>query len=315
MTLLQVSNISKHDGNNQVLDGINYMQEHRQKLAIAGETGSGKSTLVKIIAGLIQPDSGTVIFQGEKVPGPLEKLVPGHPKIAYLSQHFELRNNYIIDDLLDYSNKLETRAEADKIFEICQIDHLLKRKTTQLSGGEKQRVALARILVTNPSLLILDEPYSNLDMIHRKVIKQVIEDVSSTFDITCTLISHEPEDVLSWADELIIIKDGKIHAQGNPSDIYWSPKDLYVAGILGDYLVLNEKNAEALNTSARKVFRPQQILISHTHGAVEAEITDVKFFGNYNLVEVLMNDQVINSKIITHSFKKGEKVFVSITDQ
>jgi iron(III) transport system ATP-binding protein len=314
MSLLQVSNISKHDGNNQVLEGISFVQDHRQKLAIAGETGSGKSTLVKIIAGLIQPDSGTVIFDGERVLGPLEKLVAGHSKIGYLSQHFELRNNYIIDDLLDYSNRLNSRAEADRIFEICQIDHLLKRKTTQLSGGEKQRVALARILVTNPSLLILDEPYSNLDMIHRKVIKKVIEEVSNEFNITCTLISHEPEDVLSWADTLIIIKDGKIHATGNPAELYWNPADLYVAGILGDYFTLDEENALALNASINKAYRPQQIRISHTHGDIVAEVTDSKFFGHYDLVDIRLNKQVITVQAIDNKYSKGDKVLVSIID-
>lgn len=245
MSLLEVRNISRFDGRNLVLNDISFDQQHRQKLAIAGETGSGKSTLVKIIAGFIQPDNGSVFYNGERVLGPLEKLIAGHPKIGYLSQHFELRNNYIIDDLLDYSNKL-TRPEADKIFEICQIDHLLRRKTTQLSGGEKQRVALARLLVTNPSLLILDEPYSNLDLIHRHVIKKVIEDLSEEFDITCTLISHEPEDVLSWADELMIIKDGSIVCKGSPKELYENPSDLYTAGLLGAYYVLNELNLKAL---------------------------------------------------------------------
>ena len=105
---------------------------------------------------------------------------------------------------------------------------------------------MARLLVTNPSLLILDEPYSNLDLIHRHVIKKVIEDLSEEFDITCTLISHEPEDVLSWADELMIIKDGKIVSKGTPKDLYQNPTDLYTAGLLGTYYLLNENNLKAL---------------------------------------------------------------------
>lgn len=312
MSFLEVSNISKHNGNIQVLEEISFVQGHREKLAIAGETGSGKSTLVKIIAGLIQPDAGLVSYHGEKVLGPLEKLVPGHPKIGYLSQHFELRNNYIIDDLLDYSNKFDTRAEAERIFEICQIDHLLKRKTTQLSGGEKQRVALSRLLVTNPSLLILDEPYSNLDMIHRKVIKQVIEDVSSEFDITCMLISHEPEDVLSWAQELIIIKDGKIHSKNNPASLYNNPPDLYVAGILGDYILFNATNAGLLKTTVDKPFRPEQIQTSHTHGDIEGRVLDTTFFGHYHLLTIMVNDQKISAMVIENSYQQGDLVYISL---
>jgi iron(III) transport system ATP-binding protein len=351
MSLLEVRNISRFDGRNLVLNDISFDQQHRQKLAIAGETGSGKSTLVKIIAGFIQPDNGSVFYNGEKVLGPLEKLIAGHPKIGYLSQHFELRNNYIIDDLLDYSNKL-TRPEADKIFQVCQIDHLLSRKTSQLSGGEKQRVALARLLVTNPSLLILDEPYSNLDLIHRHVIKKVIEDLSEEFDITCTLISHEPEDVLSWADELLIIKDGNIVSSGSPKDLYQNPSDLYTAGLLGNYYVLNERNLTELgvgnlnqpdnlnneNVSERlnnkddfaekrninyKIFRPEHFSIynkpeeEHISNSplinyINAEITGINYYGHYYEYILSANGQQLSCYSNEDNHKKGSFVKIRL---
>jgi len=350
MSLLEVRNISRFDGRNQVLKDISFDQQHRQKLAIAGETGSGKSTLVKIIAGYIQPDNGSVVYRGERVLGPLEKLIAGHPKIGYLSQHFELRNNYIIDDLLDYSNKL-TRPEADKIFQVCQIDHLLRRKTTQLSGGEKQRVALARILVTNPSLLILDEPYSNLDLIHRHVIKKVIEDLSEEFDITCTLISHEPEDVLSWANELIIIKDGSIVSKGSPKELYENSPDLYTAGLLGTYYVLNEQNKKELGINDAKhsdnisvanikedyitdgsadkknikstVFRPEHFIIckdveeagSSTPSSsnfINAEITGVNYYGHYYEYILSANGQRISCYTNDEKYNKGSFVKIRL---
>lgn len=335
MSLLEVRNISRNDGRNQVLDNISFKQEHRQKLAIAGETGSGKSTLVKVIAGFIQPDHGEVIFNGERVLGPLEKLIAGHPKIGYLSQHFELRNNYIIDDLLDYSNKL-SRPEANKIFQVCQVDHLLRRKTTQLSGGEKQRVALARLLVTNPSLLILDEPYSNLDLIHRHVIKKVIEDLSQEFDITCTLISHEPEDVLSWADELIIIKEGTIVSKGSPRELYENPTDHYTAGLLGNFYVLNEINAKHFRVSDNKIFRPEHFSMSHKidsekefnfektndfenefvsenkFDGLDALITSSVYYGHYYEYIVTVNGQQLSCYSINEKYKTGDSVKISL---
>lgn len=350
MSSLEVRNISRFDGRNQVLNDISFDQQHRQKLAIAGETGSGKSTLVKIIAGYIQPDNGSVVYKGERVLGPLEKLIAGHPKIGYLSQHFELRNNYIIDDLLDYSNKL-TRPEADKIFQVCQIDHLLRRKTTQLSGGEKQRVALARLLVTNPSLLILDEPYSNLDLIHRHVIKNVIEDLSEEFDITCTLISHEPEDVLSWADELIIIKDGQIVSKGSPKELYENSPDLYTAGLLGTYYVLNEQNKKELGINNSKqpdnisvanvkkgyttdcsadtkkikptVFRPEHFTICKDveeadsskpsgNNFVSAVITGINYYGHYYEYMLSANGQQLSCYTNDDDFKKGSVVKIRL---
>jgi iron(III) transport system ATP-binding protein len=102
--------------------------------------------------------------------GPDEKLLPGHSAIAYLSQHFELRNNYRVEELLDMANKVSA-FQAKTIFKVCRIVHLLKRLTNQVSGGEKQRIALARLLVSSPTLLLLDEPFSNLDIVHKSILK------------------------------------------------------------------------------------------------------------------------------------------------
>src|SRR5438128_11831277 len=122
MNLLSVSGISKQSERGFVLNNISFTQQRFQKIAIAGETGSGKSTLLKIIAGLIQPDAGQVLFENERVLGPEEKLIPGHPCIGYLSQHFELRNNYKVEELLEMANKIP-EDEAKTIYEICQITH------------------------------------------------------------------------------------------------------------------------------------------------------------------------------------------------
>ena len=109
--------------------------------------------------------------------------------------------------------------EAATLFEICQVDHLLKRRTDQLSGGEKQRIALCMLLVKCPKLLVLDEPFSNLDPIHKTVLKTVIEDIGKRLQITCMLTSHDPHDTLSWADEILVMKNGKIIQQGTPRGI------------------------------------------------------------------------------------------------
>src|SRR5687767_9414768 len=170
MSLLKLSAITKYKDGEAVLKDISFSVQKHQKTAIAGATGSGKTTLLKIIAGLVQPDAGEVLFENLRVPGPDEKLIPGHPAIAYLSQHFELRNNYRVEEVLEYANTLPPE-ESKRLYEICHISHLLQRKTDQVSGGEKQRIALAKLLTTSPRLLLLDEPFSNLDMRHRNVLK------------------------------------------------------------------------------------------------------------------------------------------------
>jgi iron(III) transport system ATP-binding protein len=124
MHFLSVEGLTKQDRGIHSVREINFVLEPFQKMAIAGETGSGKSSLLKMIAGLKQPDSGSIYFEGKRVLGPEEKLMPGHPGIGYLSQHFELRNNYVVEDELDAKNKLN-QAVADHIFTICRIQHLL----------------------------------------------------------------------------------------------------------------------------------------------------------------------------------------------
>ena len=196
MVLLEVVGAGKKEKENFTVKDINFSQQPLEKIAIAGETGSGKTTLLKMIGGLAQLDEGNIYYDGKRVLGPLERLIPGHPQIAYLSQHFELRNNYRVEEELESKNLL-TQEAANNIYRICRIEHLLKRKTDQLSGGERQRIVLARLLTTSPKLLLLDEPFSNLDAIHKNIIKSVLLDIGTQLNTSCILVSHDAADTLS----------------------------------------------------------------------------------------------------------------------
>ena len=238
MNLLEVSGIRKGEGRDAVLKDTSFVQQKFWKIAIAGESGSGKSTLLKVIGGLTQADEGTVFFEGGRVKGPYERLIPGQPGIAYLSQHFELRNSYRVEEVLGYANLL-SEGEAASLYAVCRINHLLQRRTDQLSGGERQRIALARLLITSPRLLLLDEPFSNLDLIHKGILKSVIQDIGEKLKITCMLVSHDPLDSLSWADEIFVMKDGRIVQRGAPAQVYRRPVNTYVAGLFGSYSLIN----------------------------------------------------------------------------
>ena len=132
MVFLDLQAVSKYERGNTVLQPLHFSMQEGERVAIAGETGSGKSTFLKLIAGLLQPDEGNVYFEGIRVLGPDEQLLPGHPKIAYLSQHFELRNNYKVHELLEMTNQLDARS-AQQIFDVCRISHLMMRKSDELS--------------------------------------------------------------------------------------------------------------------------------------------------------------------------------------
>ncbi len=196
MAILEVQHISKQYRGRMIIDDISFQQEALQKIAITGVSGAGKSTLLKIISGYVAQDSGVVMFNGVRVLSPEEQLYPGHKEIAYLSQHYELLNNYYVKDLIWHQIKIEEEAAA-QLFEICRASHLLERRTNQVSGGEKQRIALCMLLVKSPKMLILDEPFSNLDPIHTDTLKLVLEEITNKLQITCLLTSHDPHDTLS----------------------------------------------------------------------------------------------------------------------
>lgn len=281
MVLLDVKGVWKTINDNRIVDGISFSQSSREKLAIAGETGSGKTTLLKMIGGLEQPSGGTLKFGDEFIKGPLDQLIPGQRGIAYLSQHFELRNNYRIEEVLSYADRLpEGRAEL--IYRVCEIERLLKRKTDQLSGGERQRVALARLLITSPKLLLLDEPYSNLDRLHKQVIKNVIREVSDELGITCVLVSHDSVDLLSWADRILVLQNGQLIQDADPLTIYLRPVNEYCAGLFGDYNLVD-------TGKEKKLFARTELLDLFEHSSQPANPATVirsNFNGSHYMIEV-----------------------------
>jgi ABC-type sugar transport system ATPase subunit len=322
MSFLEVSEVGKQQNGAWVVNKVSFSQQQHQKIAIAGETGSGKSTLLKMVAGWIQPDEGNIFFEQQRVLGPDEKLLPGHPAIAYLSQHFELRNNYRVEEILDMAQKLAD-DEARKIYEVCRISQLLKRRTDQLSGGEKQRIAVAQLLISSPKLLLLDEPYSNLDIIHRNILKEVIRDISEQLKITCILISHEPLDILSWADEIIVMKDGAIVQQASPDVVYRTPVNEYTAGLFGAYYKVSPLLAKAfavdklIAMGGKNLFvRPENFQLAGDEiGGVEAIVTDVSFLGSAYELELLVAEESINIKTERRGITKGTLVYLTLSTE
>jgi ABC-type sulfate/molybdate transport systems ATPase subunit len=339
MNLLSITGIRKREPGGFVLQVDALSQQKFQRVAIAGESGSGKSTLLKVIAGLAQPDAGEVLYEQVRVLGPYEKLIPGHPKIAYLSQHFELRNSYRVEEVLSYANLL-TDEEAATIYDVCRIGHLLKRRTDQVSGGERQRIAMARLLITSPGLLLLDEPYSNLDLIHKDILRSVVRDIGERLAISCILVSHDPLDTLSWADEILVMKEGKIIQQGSPEQVYRQPVDEYVAGLFGRYNLLSAELAAALLSPAHaaglaslsfaaarpglgemrvkgsRVFaRPGDFIMRKEEGkalAVPAIVENVIFQGIYYEIELSILGEGITVQAAAGYTGKGDRVYISL---
>jgi len=314
MNILAGESLSKRSGEREIIDNINISIPAGTSTAIAGATGSGKSSLLKILAGLLEPDRGQVLFNGKQIEGPLTKLIPGHEKIAYLSQYFELRNNYRVEEVYDYSNKLND-SQATEIFELCQVSHLLKRRTDQLSGGEKQRIALARVLLTNPAVLLLDEPYSNLDLAQKTSLKNVLAAVKNAFQLTIVLVSHDPVDILSFADTIHIMQNGRIIQTGSPQDMYYHPSNEYVAGLLGYYTVINEYLRKIFALPENLHFlRPEMLSITnHRDNTVTGIVEHISFMGAYRQAKVLIDEHTLICNLTDTQIQCGDKVSISIS--
>ncbi len=316
MTLLKVSEVGKQIDDAWIVKDISFVQAKNQKIVIAGETGSGKSTLLKMIGGLVQPDAGSILFENKVVEGPNEKLVAGHSGIAYLSQHFELPKFLRVEQVLQYANSLSVR-ESSSLYTICQINHLLQRKTDQLSGGEKQRIAIARLLISKPKLLLLDEPFSNLDMVLRDILKSVINNITRKLRITCMLVSHDPVDSLSWADEIIVMKDGKLVQEGTPEVIYRKPVSEYVAGLFGNYNVLSPAMIKSLNVNpkkAKRIVRPEEVHIKKLKkkNRTSGLVTGIHFLGTHYEVEVYVLQKRLFCITPRNLFAIGDIVGVTV---
>ncbi|WP_426059225.1 ABC transporter ATP-binding protein [Hymenobacter sp. B1770] len=319
MDLLTVSGISLTERETVVLQNVSFTQQAGQKLALAGESGTGKSTLLQVIAGLIQPSAGEVHANGSRVRGPAEILVPGHPGVAYLTQNSALPHSLRVEQVLRYANKRPV-AEAQALYELCHISHLSERRTDQLSGGEQQRVALARLLLGSPRLLLLDEPFSNLDRVHKRILQGIIEELGHRLGITCLLVSHDPADTLSWADEILVMRQGLIVQQGPPARVYQQPVDEYTAALFGDYSIVRGAERQMLApVSKRKaaetvlLVRPEQFVLgpkspNHLIGTVKAS----RFFGSYFEVEIALPVNTIRVRTASHEWKPGSLVPVSV---
>jgi ABC-type Fe3+/spermidine/putrescine transport system ATPase subunit len=319
MDILTVTNLSLTENGFTALQPISFSQKAGQKLALAGESGAGKSTLLQLVAGLIQPSTGEVRAIGSRVRGPQEVLVPGHPGVAYLSQKSDLPHSLRVEQVLRYANK-RPEAEAQAVYALCRIDHLMLRRTNQLSGGEQQRVALARLLLGAPRLLLLDEPFSNLDRTHKRILQGIIEELGTRLGITCLLVSHDATDVLPWADEILVLHRGRLVQQGSPEQLYHQPVDEATAALFGDYNLVRGSDRRAIlpgqrpQQNAALLVRSEQFRLgaADVKGAA-GTVQAVRFLGSYYEVEIQLKENVVRARVAATTLRPGDRTSVSAT--
>jgi len=318
--MLAVNNLSKRVSDVFSLREITFTQEKGERLAIAGSSGSGKSTLLQLIAGLQSSNQGTIELLGQRVKGPHEQLIPGHPGLAYLPQQSDLPHYYYVHELFSYANQWDTEL-GKELFSWCRIDHLMDRQHTQLSGGEQQRIALALLLIASPQWLLLDEPFSHLDTINKSILQQVLLEVTERLSITCLLCSHHPEDIFTWADRLLIIREGAIVADGKPEFLYRNPSDTYIAGLLGEYELLSEHHASILqyhssqlSVNMKRFIRPELLQFSTewVPHSIPCQIIASQFAGRGRYYRVKCEDAVYRLYSTNQQHAPGSRGYIHL---
>lgn len=320
--IITVSKLSKQYQQLQAsgINNISFSINRGDIVAIIGESGSGKSTLLKCIYGLLKPDSGEVLFNGKKVKGPDEQLIPGNAEMKMVTQDFSL-NIYakVYDNIASMLSNTDVKAKEEKTLAMMEHLHITKlkdKKIIELSGGEQQRVAIAKALISNTKVLLLDEPFSQVDSLLKNQLRADIKRLAKETGLTIILVSHDPTDGLFLADQLLILKQGQLLQHDEPENIYQNPSDLYTAKILGNAVSLTKEEAEQLGIKTMKqniVFYPEWVELKSTWNSRRFEVKEVYYKGFYDELLLERNGVTIRAlQLNSGAHKKNDHVQANI---
>ena len=287
-----------------VINGVSFQLNEGQILGIAGKSGAGKTSLLKIMAGLLDADSGIVLFEGKQVKGPSSKLVPGHPDIQLVDQQFHLDAFHTVEEnireMVLYLPIKQRDKLVDELIELMELEDFRTKQSRYLSGGEQQRLALARALACEPKVILMDEPFAHIDArLRTKLINYFIE-LKNLRKMSLVLVSHDGAEMLGFADQIIHMKNGKIVRKSNPESFYYRFASVEEARLFGavNSVVIDGK---------RVYFRPDEYALERIEGKqfVPAEFSHSLFTGpvyqNYFSTER-------KEKVVLYSFNKLQYV-------
>ena len=331
--MLKLENISK-DWKEFKLRGISFEVKRNEYFVVLGHSGAGKTLLLEVIAGIHKPDSGKIYLDNEDI----TEKPPEKRNIAYMPQNYALFPHLSVYDNIAYGlkvrkvEKVEINRIVHELAEVLGISHLLHRKPKTLSGGEQQRVALARALAVKPKLLLLDEPFSNLDVATRLKLVEEMKRWHRELGFTAIHVTHSFDEAMALGDRVGIIVKGKIEQVGSCSEVFSKPKSVEIAeflgynilkGILKDNtlhlnglkLKIDEKGSGVVNV----VVKPEDIVLSKERGDFKAIVEGVEFFKFLANVTLNVNGLRIRAlttteNILRENIEIGSTVWVSIKD-
>ena len=292
--MLRVQSISFAYDDKLVLSNVSFSVLRGESIALIGESGSGKSTLLKAIYGLYDLIEGKIFWKADQVLGPAHHLIPGMPYMKYLAQDFDLMPyTSVAENIGRFLSNFQLKEKEEKVKELLELvgmSEFASTKARYLSGGQMQRVALARVLAVNPELLLLDEPFSHIDPHQKAKLSQHVFQYCKKNNITVIYTSHTPEEILMFSDKIMVMKDGVIIENDSPQHIYEIPKTEYIARLTGDVNLIPVKYLGVQNDQILLV-RPHQFFIS-SEGYV-AKIIKTYYKGRVYVAKALFHDVIL----------------------
>jgi len=305
-TAITISGLSKAFGSVKAVDGLNLEVPDGSICALLGPSGCGKTTTLRLVAGFERPDDGSVQIGDRVVTGPSTFIPPERRRIGMVFQDYALFPHYDVAGNVAYALGRNRSAErVSEILRLVGLEEIADRRPDQLSGGQQQRIALARALAPTPEVILLDEPFSNLDAALRAEVRAETRQILRAANVTAVFVTHDQEEALSLADTVAVMNDGLIEQVGTPEEVYGRPATRWVANFLGDAEVLpgtvsaGQVECELARLSLNPgfegpcdiVIRPESIAIAAAASGSRGDehegiVVDREFYGHDQLVVV-----------------------------
>lgn len=324
---VELKDINKHFGDFKASDNVSFSIEKGKLVGLLGPSGSGKTTILRMLAGLEHADSGDIYIDGTLV----NDVPASGRKIGFVFQNYALFRYKTVYDNIAFGMKIQKFAKTDiknrvdELIELVGLKGLEKRYPRQLSGGQRQRVAFARALATSPQLLLLDEPFAAIDAKVRKELRAWLRELINQVGITSIFVTHDQDEAVEVADEIIITNHGRIEQIGTPVDIYNNPKTEFVAQFLGQPTILDEytgfKGFGSTEWGGRAIVRPEFVnvykkgeVIPYPVSTETGIVKRVSFRGSMTELVIHVNgvDIVAHRQLGQPLITEGEEVAVFV---
>ncbi len=295
--MLYVKNISFGYNKTSVIHHVDFSALKGQTIAVLGESGCGKSTLLKLIYGLYDLNEGQIFWNETEVLGPKFHLIPGMPFMKYLAQDFDLMPyTTVAENVGKFLSNFYPKQKKERIQELLEIVEMTEYanvKAQFLSGGQQQRVALARVLALEPEVLLLDEPFSHIDNFRKNALRRNLFAYLKSKEITVLVATHDSTDALSFADETIVLHNGKIIEKAPSQDIYNNPLNKYVASLFGEVNELQLSQLTFVEGEDETILvYPNQLKVVD-NGVLKVTVKQSYFRGTHYLIKAVFDKKVI----------------------